>query len=59
MPATNGLQPITYNDAERETIKSYGDWTNFVNSHGHKWDDEGQADAEATLRAYGQERGYV
>ncbi|KAE8151733.1 hypothetical protein BDV25DRAFT_152220 [Aspergillus avenaceus] len=46
MPATDSLQP-PLTPAEREIVKSYGGWTNFLFSYGLKpWNDD---DAEEGL----------
>ncbi|KAM4063397.1 hypothetical protein HRG_010120 [Hirsutella rhossiliensis] len=52
MPATDSLQP-PLSKAEREVCKSYGGWTNFMQSMGLKpWEDDDAAEGKAILAAF-------
>ncbi|KAJ5409103.1 hypothetical protein N7509_002986 [Penicillium cosmopolitanum] len=50
MPATDSLQP-PLTPEERAVIKTYGSWTNFMQSYGLKpWDDDDVQEGMAILR---------
>ncbi|KAI8593680.1 hypothetical protein BDZ88DRAFT_403379 [Geranomyces variabilis] len=50
MPATDGLQP-PLTPAEREVVKSYGGWTNFMQAYGLKpWESDDIAEAHAIVQ---------
>ncbi|KAK2594299.1 hypothetical protein QQS21_008005 [Conoideocrella luteorostrata] len=51
MPASDGLQP-PLNEGERAIRRSYGGWTNFMQSYGLKpWDDDDAAEGKAIISA--------
>ncbi|KAL4949430.1 hypothetical protein BDW69DRAFT_174476 [Aspergillus filifer] len=50
MPASDSLQP-PLTPAEREIVRSYGGWTNFLVSYGLKpWDEADASEGLAILR---------
>ncbi|KAJ5764635.1 hypothetical protein N7533_003316 [Penicillium manginii] len=54
MPATDALQP-PLTPEERAIVKSYGSWTNFMQSFGLKpWDFDDVDEGMAILRAFTQ-----
>ncbi|RJE24701.1 hypothetical protein PHISCL_02966 [Aspergillus sclerotialis] len=57
MPASDALQP-PLTPAEREIVKSYGGWTQFLFSFGLKpWNDEDADEGMQILKAFVSENG--